>query len=75
MFNFAQLKTFPTPIETPVDTSVVIGKNAKKPFKISLPMMVSAMAYGEALSSNAKWALARGASKAKTAVCSGEGPY
>lgn len=75
MFNFAQLKDLPTPIETPVDTSVIIGKKAKKPFKIGLPMMVSAMAYGEALSADAKWALAKGASKAKTAICSGEGPY
>lgn len=75
MFNFAQLKDLPTPVETPVDTSVVIGKNAKKPFKISLPMMVSAMAYGEALSADAKWALAKGASQSKTAICSGEGPF
>lgn len=75
MFNSAQLKDLPTPVETPVDTSVVIGKNAKKPFKISLPMMVSAMAYGESLSADAKWALAKGASKAKTAICSGEGPF
>ncbi|MEL7565538.1 MAG: FMN-binding glutamate synthase family protein [Dehalobacterium sp.] len=75
MFNIAQLNDLPTPIETPVDTSVVIGKNAKKPFKISLPIMVSGMAYGEALSADAKWALAQGASMAKTAVCSGEGPY
>lgn len=75
MFNFAQLKDLPTPIETPVDTSVIIGKQAKKPFKISLPMMVAGMAYGEALSADAKWALAKGASIAKTAICSGEGPY
>ena len=75
MFNIAQLAVLPTPVETPVDTSVVIGKKAKKPFKISLPMMVSAMAYGEALTADAKWALAKGASMAKTAVCSGEGPF
>jgi glutamate synthase domain-containing protein 2 len=75
MFNIAQLAVLPTPLETPVDTSVVIGKKAKKPFKISLPMMVSAMAYGEALTADAKWALAKGASMAKTAVCSGEGPF
>jgi glutamate synthase domain-containing protein 2 len=58
-----------------VDTSVIIGKEAKKPFKINLPLMVSAMAYGEALSADAKWALAKGASLAKTAICSGEGPF
>lgn len=75
MFNIAQLDVLPTPLETPVDTSVIIGKEAKKPFKISLPMMVSAMAYGEALSADAKWALAKGASIAKTAICSGEGAF
>ncbi|MGI6686551.1 MAG: FMN-binding glutamate synthase family protein [Bacillota bacterium] len=75
MFNIAQLANLPTPIETPVDTSVIIGKQAKKPFKISLPMMVSAMAYGEALTADAKWALAKGASMAKTAICSGEGAF
>ncbi|MCR6546836.1 FMN-binding glutamate synthase family protein [Dehalobacterium formicoaceticum] len=75
MFNCAQLRDLPTPLETPVDTSVVIGKEAKKPFKINLPLMVSAMAYGEALSADAKWSLAKGASQAQTAICSGEGPF
>ncbi|MGI6065631.1 MAG: FMN-binding glutamate synthase family protein [Bacillota bacterium] len=75
MFNIAQFHPFPTPLETPVDVSVSIGKKAKKPFTISLPMMVSGMAYGEALSADAKWALAKGAALAKTASCSGEGPF
>lgn len=75
MFSFAQLDPMPTPLEIPVDTTVLIGKKAKKPFTIALPMMIAGMAYGEALSAKAKWALAKGAAKAGTASCNGEGPF
>lgn len=75
VFSIAQFDPMPTPLEMPVDITVKIGKKAKKPFIINLPMMVSGMAYGEALSAKAKWALAKGAADAGTASCSGEGPY
>ncbi|PKM83236.1 MAG: FMN-binding glutamate synthase family protein [Firmicutes bacterium HGW-Firmicutes-14] len=75
MFNIAQLHVMPTPLETPVDTKVIIGKSCDKPLIIDIPIMVSAMAYGAALSEKAKIALAKGATMAGTATNSGEGPF
>ena len=75
MFSIAQFYTMPTPLEAVVDTRVTIGRKAKKPFSINLPIMVAPMAYGVALSKEAALALAKGASLAGTAYCSGQGPY
>lgn len=55
-----------------VNTSTVIGKNAKKPMVLSGPVYVSHMSFG-ALSKEIKVALAKGSAMAKTAMCSGEG--
>jgi len=75
MFSIAQFYIMPTPLETKIDTKVTIGKQAKKPFTIDFPIMVSPMAYGFALCKEAAVALARGASLAGTAYCSGQGPF
>lgn len=75
MFSIAQLYTMPTPLEAHIDTQVTIGKKARKPFTIDLPIMVAPMAYGVALSKGASIALAKGASLVGTAYCSGQGPY
>lgn len=75
MFSIAQFHTMATPLETAINTQVTIGKKAKKPFTISFPIMVAPMAYGVALSKEASLALAKGASLAGTAYCSGQGPY
>ena len=58
--------------DEPVSSKLVIGKNAKKPLELSIPLFVSDMSFG-ALSEEAKIALARGAELAGTAICSGEG--
>lgn len=55
-----------------VATKVVIGPNAKKPLELDMPLFVSDMSFG-ALSREAKIALAKGAEKAGTGICSGEG--
>ena len=68
----AQLSRKPLLDEDLVDTSVIIGPNAKKPLKLSIPLFVSDMSFG-ALSSEAKIALAKGAEMAGTGICSGEG--
>ncbi len=68
----AQLKRLPRLPEEIADTSVVIGRGAGKPLRIALPAYVSHMSFG-ALSLEAKVALARGASRADTLTCSGEG--
>lgn len=75
MFNISQLHSMPTPFETPVDTKVIIGKTCERPLVIDLPIMIAGMAYGAALSENAKIALAKGASIAGTATNTGEGPF
>lgn len=73
VFDFAQLARRPLEFDAPVDTTVVIGPRAAKPMRLETPIIVSAMAYGSALSAGAKVALARGAALAGTASNSGEG--
>ncbi len=68
----AQLSRKPLLDEDDVDTSVVIGPNAKKPLKLDIPLFVSDMSFG-ALSREAKIALSKGAEMAGTGICSGEG--
>ncbi|GMQ48340.1 glutamate synthase-related protein [Vibrio sp. 10N] len=68
----AQMATKPLMEDTKVSTELVIGPQAKKPLKLSIPLFVSDMSFG-ALSEEAKVALATGAELAGTGICSGEG--
>ncbi len=68
----AQLARLPLLDDEPVATDVVIGPKARRPLRLDIPMFVSDMSFG-ALSQEAKTALARGAERAGTAICSGEG--
>jgi len=68
----AQLARLPLNQNESVDTSTVIGPNAKHPLLIEIPVYVSHMSFG-ALSREVKVALARGSASAGTAMCSGEG--
>ena len=68
----AQLARLPHLEDVAVGTEVVIGPNAEKPLTLKIPLLVSDMSFG-ALSEEAKIALARGAEKAGTGICSGEG--
>lgn len=74
MFSPVQLHTLPTPLAVPIQMQVIIGRAASRPLVVDIPILVAAMAYGEALSRSGKVALARGASLAGTASNSGEGP-
>lgn len=74
VFNFAQVARRPTAHDAPVDMSVVIGPAAAKPMRVGIPIMISGMAYGIALSASARIALARGAALADAASNAGEGP-
>lgn len=58
-----------------VDMEVTLGAKAVKPLAIKIPLMISGMAYGLALSEEAKRALARAAKIMQTVTCSGEGPF
>lgn len=75
MFTPRQMTMMSLPNEAPVDTKVTIGPNAAKPLTLEIPLMISSMAYGLALSEEAKIALARAANMLKTSTCSGEGPF
>jgi methylamine---glutamate N-methyltransferase subunit C len=68
----AQLSRRPLLDEESVRTKVIIGKKAKKPLELDIPIFVSDMSFG-ALSREAKIALATGAEMASTGICSGEG--
>ncbi|MCT8978580.1 FMN-binding glutamate synthase family protein [Clostridium sp. CX1] len=70
--NPTQLFSLPTADNTTISTEVTIGKNAKKPLKLSMPIMISAMSYGGSLSLDAKVSLAKAASKVGTATNTGE---
>ncbi|CAH0119463.1 Isopentenyl-diphosphate delta-isomerase [Paenibacillus sp. CECT 9249] len=72
LFNPVHLFRFPTPDSVSIGTSVTIGKNAKKPLTISIPIMIAAMSFGGALSKNAKIALAKAATRIGTATNTGE---
>ncbi len=54
------------------ETKTVIGPRAKRPLVLDIPIYITGMSFG-ALSYEAKTALARGATMAGTATCSGEG--
>jgi nitrite reductase/ring-hydroxylating ferredoxin subunit len=68
----AQLARPPLLEDQPVETGLVIGPRAKRPLRLEIPLFVSDMSYG-ALSEEAKVALATGAERAGTGICSGEG--
>lgn len=68
----AQLDPMPLDEHAEVDTTTIIGKNAKRPLILENPVFVSHMSFG-ALSKEAKVNLARGTARAKSAMCSGEG--
>ncbi len=53
-------------------TETIIGPRAKRPLVLDIPVYITGMSFG-ALSFEAKIALARGATMAGTATCSGEG--
>jgi glutamate synthase domain-containing protein 2/nitrite reductase/ring-hydroxylating ferredoxin subunit len=68
----AQLASRPLLDEQPVSTKVIIGRKAKKPLELEMPVFVSDMSFG-ALSREAKISLSKGAEMAGTGICSGEG--
>ncbi len=68
----AQLASRPLLDQDAVNTKVTIGKTAKKPLELDIPIFVSDMSFG-AISKEAKIALSKGAELAGTGICSGEG--
>ncbi|WP_394234647.1 FMN-binding glutamate synthase family protein [Niallia oryzisoli] len=69
----AQTTPFPIDGDEEVDVKVTIGPKAKKPMEIQIPLMISGMAYGIALSEQVRLSLAEAAKNVGTAINSGEG--
>ena len=65
----AQLARRPLLDEEAVETKLVVGPAAKRPLELEIPLIVSDMSFG-ALSEEAKVALARGAERSGTGICS-----
>lgn len=72
LFTPAQLGPAPLRAAEGVDLSVTIGPAAKRPLKVSIPLLVTGMSYGGALTEKAKVALARAANRSGTATNTGE---
>ena len=68
----AQLNPMPLDEHADVSLKTVIGKHAKKPMILDMPVYISHMSFG-ALSRETKIAMAKGSAAAGTAMCSGEG--
>jgi len=68
----AQLAALPLDDDAPVNSSTVIGPNAKFPLVMGTPIFITHMSFG-ALSRDIKIALAKGSAAVQTAMCSGEG--
>lgn len=73
VFDVAQLAKPPAGHDIVVDMRVTIGPRAKRPLRVSTPLLVSGMAWGLAVSLETKLALARGTALVDTATNTGEG--
>lgn len=74
-FNPVYLSRLPLEDEANVGTDVVIGPKARRPLTLNMPLMIGGMAYGNALSLEAKVALAKAASAVGTCANTGHGPF
>ena len=68
----AQVAVMPLNADERVRTSVTLGRKARKPFKVSSPVMITGMSFG-ATSRKVKLIIAEAARKSKVAFNSGEG--
>jgi glutamate synthase domain-containing protein 2 len=74
LLNPVHLYRFPVDNQTKIDTSTTIGPRALHPLKLAVPIIITGMSWGSALSLNMKIALAKAASMAGTATNTGEAP-
>lgn len=74
MFSPAQLYRRPLDHTAAVQMETVLGRSARRPLTVSMPVLVSAMGYGVALSKPFVRSIAKGTAMAKTACNLGQGP-
>ncbi len=72
LLNPRQIFEFPTEKLSDISMEIVIGKNCKKPLKLSMPIMITGMSYGGSLALKMKIALAMGSKKAGISTNTGE---
>ena len=75
MFNPVHLFRLPTADPKTVTTKVTLGPNAARPLELQIPIIISGMSYGGALSKQARIALAKASTQAGAATNTGEGAY
>lgn len=75
VFRTAQIQSFATSEVEDINMKVTIGPRAKRPLQLNIPLLISPMGYGVAISYNVKLAFAKAAAELGTAVNSGEGPF
>jgi methylamine---glutamate N-methyltransferase subunit C len=68
----AQLSRIPVNEEEPVNTTVTLGPESKRPFKISSPILISGMSFG-AVSRNVRLVIGQAAAELGFGFNSGEG--
>lgn len=72
LFNPVYLHRLPVDDQQTLDLSVTIGPQAARPLQLKIPVFITGMSYGSALSKQAKVALAKAASIMGTATNTGE---
>ena len=71
----AQLNRRPVLATEEVDLSVTLGRHCRKALHASMPLYISGMAYGLALTKTARLALAKGSGMSRIPLNSGQGPF
>lgn len=72
LLNPVHLYRLPVEDKVPIDTAVTVGPRAARPLHLKIPVYITGMSYGSALSADAKVALAKAASIMGTATNTGE---
>ena len=72
-FNPVYLHKLPTAEKQQIKTDITLGPAARKPLHLKIPIVITGMSYGGALSKKAKIALAKASTLAGTATNTGEG--
>jgi glutamate synthase domain-containing protein 2 len=75
MFNPVYMVRLPVADKKQIKTEVTLAPQSAKPLKLKIPLIITGMSYGGALSKSARIALAKASALAGTAVNTGEGAY
>lgn len=74
-FDQPNLAVSLVPSDVKVDMKRILGPRAARPMEIQIPLLISGMGYGVAVSYKTKMAWALAANQLGTATNTGEGPY